>query len=113
MDVGILAWLKMAIAFGHEFARESGSAPTARDYAEQLNRGNLGEPEEHAASCYVEINGFFKGKRPPELSANVFRALQDRWGVSAAKFDASEKWPASLVVLWQSWFRPNMASSAG
>jgi hypothetical protein len=76
----VVRFLMFSMGFGHDFKRSSGLAPTARDYADQLNRGDLGAPESHAAACYSDVTEFFSGPRPAELSAKVFRALKERWG---------------------------------
>ncbi len=80
LDLEAVEWLRLAVALGHEFVRAHHSSPTADDYARQFNRGVAGVPEEHAATCYAEIDQFFRSKRLAELSADIFRALGLRWG---------------------------------
>ena len=62
LDLSVVHWLKIVMAFGHEFVSAFRFKPSARNYGDSLNRGIVGEAEEHAANSYTELTRFFKGK---------------------------------------------------
>jgi hypothetical protein len=82
LDVSVVHWLKVVMGFGHDFSAESNSDPTARDIGDHLNGGGVGEPEQNAAKYYREVTEFFRGKRPVDVPAKIFRALKSRWGIA-------------------------------
>ncbi len=79
-DTGIVEFVVMAIAFGHDFIKENGRYPAGIDYAERLNDGKLTIAENSAAEMFKELNEFFKNKKPGDLKADEFKFLKLRWG---------------------------------
>lgn len=54
--------------------------PSADDFADVMNAGTKGPPEEQGATICSDIVDFFSGKRPEELRVKDFKALRHRWG---------------------------------
>jgi HNH endonuclease len=86
VDAGILDALFCAVDFCHDFRAESGRIPASQDFADRLNKGRLTFAEERGAEVVRDLDSFFKGPRPSDLSAKLFKALRMRWG-----FDNGER----------------------
>jgi hypothetical protein len=79
-DIGIIEFVIMAIAFGHDFIKETGEFPTGKDFADRLNDGELTIAENSAAEMFKDLNDFFKNKKPRGLKTEDFKFLKLRWG---------------------------------
>ncbi len=79
-DHSILEFVMCLADFAHAFNHNEGRFPVAVDIAECMNDGKLGAPEERGGVVIDDLQAFFSGPRPKELSATVFKALKDRWG---------------------------------
>ena len=80
VDDDILGFLFLIVHFGLDFRSDEGRFPSADNFAECLNEGEKTIAEQRGAQILSEIDEFFRGKRPKELSAKVFKALRFRWG---------------------------------
>lgn len=79
-DDSILGFVSYLAEFAHAFNHNEGRFPKAKDIAECLNDGDLGSPEQRGAMVIDDLQDFFGGMRPNEISATMFKALKDRWG---------------------------------
>ena len=78
--IELLEWLLQVVAFGRDSAERFGANPKAEDYARQFSRGKVSRIDAAAASSFQNLDELFRGKRPTDLAARLFRALQYRWG---------------------------------
>ena len=80
MGIEILDFLLLTAEVGHEYYQKKNRYPSARHYANTLAEGSLSIVERTAADVIVELDGFFKGQRPNEISQKIFKALTHRGG---------------------------------
>lgn len=76
----MLGFLLVTAEVGHEYYAARGRYPSAKQYANMLSNGNVSIFEKEAAKIMVELDAFFRGKRPDEISEKLFTALSYRWG---------------------------------
>lgn len=79
-EVSIVDFFTMAISYGHDYKKENGQNPSAKDYADRYTDGEISIFEEHIANIYSELEIFFNSKKPHELSETEFNMLRERWG---------------------------------
>ncbi|MFL6351650.1 MAG: HNH endonuclease [Bryobacteraceae bacterium] len=79
-SIELLEWLLHVAAFGRAFVARFSANPKPEDYARQFSCGKISNLETAAASSFQNIDELFRGKRPTDLPARLFRALQTRWG---------------------------------
>jgi hypothetical protein len=79
-EIGIVDFVLMTVAFGHDFLSETNKYPEAKDFADRLNDGELTIAEQSAAQMYIDITDFFNHAKPKDLKVNEFEFLKFRWG---------------------------------
>lgn len=84
-DIGVVEFVFMAIAFGHDFLIETGKHPEGKNYADRLNGGELTIAENSAAQMFKDLDEFFNQRKPKELKAEEFKFLRLRWGFTDNK----------------------------
>ena len=80
LDLEFLDLLLEVFSFAQAFRREAGRFPSTVELAERFAEGNRTPFEERLCEMMNELNEFFAGKKPEEMTANQFTALATRWG---------------------------------
>jgi hypothetical protein len=78
----ILEFLLFIADFRHSFFKEHQRLPTVSEFSDECNDGKLTNAETRAIEIIHDLDEFFGGHRPVELSQKVFSALRLRWGYS-------------------------------
>lgn len=76
----ILEFFVFLVGFAFDFKSTEDRFPDADDFAERLNNGEKTFAEEQGAATIQDLDSFFSGEPPQEISAKVFKALRLRWG---------------------------------
>jgi hypothetical protein len=76
----ILDLLLFLAGFRHAFFEEHQRMPTAAEFAEEHNEGNLTSAEDRAIAIVRDLEELFGGARPAEIGEALYSALRLRWG---------------------------------
>jgi hypothetical protein len=79
-SIEVVEWGLLIARFGWDFYQSENRLPTAKDYATTFACGKVSAAEQFAAQEFADILAFFRGKRPRDVNAQVFKALKLRWG---------------------------------
>ncbi len=77
------SFVKMVIGFmvgAQEWRQVHGQSPSAKDICKIVGVRKVTRAEEIFAQLLADLEAFFGGKPPDELTVPVFHALKQRWG---------------------------------
>ncbi|WAC07637.1 MAG: HNH endonuclease signature motif containing protein [Thermodesulfobacteriota bacterium] len=80
VDISILEFLLFLAGFRHYFFQNNKRLPSADDIANEFNSGKKGDFEKEAAQVTIDLESIFGGKKPKDISENIYKALMLRWG---------------------------------
>jgi hypothetical protein len=80
LDISILEFLLFVAGFRHYFFQNNKRLPTADDIATEFNGGKKGDFEKQAAQVIIDLEAILGGKKPKDISKNIYEALMLRWG---------------------------------
>jgi hypothetical protein len=85
LDLGILDLLKDVVDWSLRFRVHNKRFPSAKEVSEAFHDGTVSPFEENMAKTAVDLDEFFRGKKPEELTRNHMRILKKRWGFQDGK----------------------------
>jgi hypothetical protein len=73
-------FLLQTVEGGHEIRKKSGRLPTEQQISDFFGAGKASDADGRVAEMYRDLDEFFSGKTPHEITEKMFRALRARWG---------------------------------
>lgn len=64
----------------HYFISDNGHLPSAVEFCKLFGRRKVKEEDKMGVQLFEEIHSFFMSRRPKDIKAKDFKALQHRWG---------------------------------
>jgi hypothetical protein len=80
VDTTILEFLLFVTGFRHYFFEENKRLPNADDIATEFGSGKKGDFEKHASQLTMDLETILGGKKPKDISKDIYKALKLRWG---------------------------------
>ena len=81
LDLSFLELLLSVFVFAHGFRKEKGRFPNATEICKEFNEGEeFSIFEERIAATFIDLEEFFLGEKPEEMTKRHHQALAMRWG---------------------------------
>lgn len=103
LPIDFLELLVAAFSFAQGFRKEQGRFPSPDEVAKEFAAGKRTLLEERLCEMMNELDKFFAGKKPEEMTGNQFNALATRWGYADGDLynlkDVAEKFHERITDL--------------